>query len=141
LSTYIDSSFLVSLYLTDEHSRGARHRVLSSSVTLFTPLHQAEWSHAVAQHVFRKELSPTEAESVESQLRDDLAAGVWVRADLPENALEVCADLGRRWVPKLGVRTLDTLHVACALQFKVEQFLTFDHRQRQLAKAVGLRTR
>jgi predicted nucleic acid-binding protein len=37
------------------------------------------------------------------------------------------------------VRTLDSLHVACALQLKAEQFWTFDERQAKLAKAEGLK--
>jgi predicted nucleic acid-binding protein len=49
-----------------------------------------------------------------------------------------CADLGRRYAPKLGVRTLDTLHVACALELKADRFWTFDDRQAKLAKAQGL---
>jgi len=59
---------------------------------------------------------------------------------MPENAFELCADLARRYGPKLGTRTLDSLHVATALELKAEQFWTFDQRQAKLAKAVGLKT-
>jgi predicted nucleic acid-binding protein len=38
------------------------------------------------------------------------------------------------------VRTLDSLHVACALELKAERFWTFDDRQVRLAEAVGLDT-
>ena len=38
-------------------------------------------------------------------------------------------------------RTLDTLHVASALELKAEHFWTFDDRQAKLALAVGLKTR
>jgi predicted nucleic acid-binding protein len=65
---------------------------------------------------------------------------MWVEVAVPENAFEVCADLARRYGPRLGVRTLDTLHVACALQLKAERFWTFDERQAKLAKAVGLKS-
>jgi predicted nucleic acid-binding protein len=50
------------------------------------------------------------------------------------------ADLARRYGPKLGMRTLDTLRVACALELKAERFWTFDERQAKLAKAGGLKT-
>jgi predicted nucleic acid-binding protein len=49
-------------------------------------------------------------------------------------------DLARRYGPSLGVRTLDSLHVACALALKAERFWTFDERQAKLAEAVGLDT-
>jgi len=59
---------------------------------------------------------------------------------MPEDAFELCADLARRYAPKFGMRTFDTLHVACALELKAERFWTFDERQAKLAKAVGLKT-
>jgi len=59
---------------------------------------------------------------------------------MPEDAFELCADLARRYGPKLGTRTLDSLHVACALELKAKQFWTFDERQTKLAKAVGLKS-
>jgi predicted nucleic acid-binding protein len=70
----------------------------------------------------------------------DRAAGLWVEVEMPEDVFDVCADLVRRLRPGLGVRTLDSLHVACALQLKAEQFWTFDERQAKLAKVVGLKS-
>ena len=49
-----------------------------------------------------------------------------------------CVDLARRYGPTLGVRTLDSLHVACALELGADKFWTFDERQAKLAEAVGL---
>jgi len=57
---------------------------------------------------------------------------------MPEAVFELVVDLARRHVARLGCRTLDTLHVACALELGAQQFLTFDQRQEKLAKAVGL---
>ena len=61
------------------------------------------------------------------------------RVPIPENTFELCADLARRYGPKFGMRTLDTLHVACALELKAERFWTFDERQAKLAKAQGMK--
>jgi predicted nucleic acid-binding protein len=38
------------------------------------------------------------------------------------------------------VRTLDSLHVACALELKAGRFWTFDERQGKLARGEGLKT-
>jgi predicted nucleic acid-binding protein len=38
----------------------------------------------------------------------------------------------------LGIRSLDILHVASAIVLGFPEFITFDHRQRALAKAAGL---
>ncbi len=46
----------------------------------------------------------------------------------------------QRHAARLGVRTLDTLHVASALELKAEHFWTFDGRQAKLALAAGLKT-
>jgi len=59
---------------------------------------------------------------------------------MPEDAFDRCTELARRYGPKFGTRTLDSLHVACALELKAEQFWTFDQRQAKLAKAAGLKT-
>jgi predicted nucleic acid-binding protein len=76
---------------------------------------------------------------MERTLEDDFKAGIWKRAAIPEDAFDLCADLARRHGSKLGVRTLDSLHVACALELKAERFWTFDERQAKLAKAEGLK--
>jgi len=73
-------------------------------------------------------------------LDKDRASGLWLEVSLPESVFDVCADLARRHGPRLGVRTLDSLHVAAALQLKAEQFWTFDERQAKLARVAGLKT-
>ena len=105
-----------------------------------TPLHVAEWTHAVSQHVFRKEISVREAGQAQDELERDRADGLWLEADLPESVWETCTDLARKHGPKLGLRTLDSLHVASALELGAKAFWTFDERQAKLAAAVGLST-
>jgi len=140
LKTYVETSFIVSLYVTDSHSIDSRQRVQTLSTVWWTPLHSAEWAHAIAQQVFRGTLSPSEAQEMYRQLEDDRTDGPWLEVGLPDRALDLCADLARRYGPKLAVRTLDSLHVACALELKAERFWTFDERQAKLAKAEGLKT-
>jgi len=139
LSTYADTSFLVSIYLIDRHSSEAQRAMAESPAIWFTPFHYAEWSHAIAQHIFQKEISAEEAEEVHRNLAIDRAAGLWIEAEVPENLFVICAELARQYCSRLGVRTLDSLHVACALELKAERFWTFDERQAKLAKAMGLK--
>lgn len=81
----------------------------------------------------------SEAQSLSAKLKQHRAEGRWVATAIPENAFEVCAELGRQKASRLWMRTLDTLHVACALELKAERFWTFDERQAKLAKAMGLK--
>jgi predicted nucleic acid-binding protein len=127
------------LYLTDIHSPEARRRVQGTPPLILTPLHRAEWAHALGQHQFRETVTAEAAQRAHAQFVSDEAANLWREASLPENAFELCADLARRYGAKLGMRTLDTLHVACALELKAERFWTFDERQEKLAKAQGMK--
>ncbi len=43
-----------------------------------------------------------------------------------------------RETPRLGCRTVAILHIACALQFSQDHFISFDDRQRALASEAGL---
>ena len=139
MSVYVDSSFLVSLYLTDIHSSEARRRVQGVASLAITSLHRAEWAHALGQHQFRGNMTPEKAQQTHDQFLSDEADRLWRAVPLPENAFELCADLARRYGSKFGMRTLDTLHVACALELKAQRFWTFDERQAKLAKAQGLK--
>jgi predicted nucleic acid-binding protein len=140
LNIYIDSSFLVSLYLTDQHSAESRRRIKSAPALWFTPLHNAEWAHALGQHVFRGQLSLSESQRMQARLEEHQQTGPWITLAIPESSFELCAELSRKHGPKLALRTLDSLHVACALELKADRFWTFDDRQAKLAKAEGLKT-
>jgi predicted nucleic acid-binding protein len=140
LTTYVDTSFLVSLYLEDAHSKTADRLLPSLTDCFLTPLHRAEWFHAIAQHVFRGALTEIKAGELHRLFEHDIKTGPWREVVVPEHAFELCGDLARRHGAKLGMRTLDTLHVACALELKAERFWTFDERQQKLAKAQGMKT-
>jgi predicted nucleic acid-binding protein len=140
LSIYADTSFVVSLYLPDRHSSEVERRMALRLSLWLTPLHHAEWVHAIEGHVFQKHLSRREAHQIYEDFERDRAAGVWVEVSLPDMAFDVCCELARRHAARLGNRTLDTLHVASALELKAERFWTFDDCQAKLARAAGLKT-
>jgi predicted nucleic acid-binding protein len=140
LSIYADSSVFVSLYISDGHSLDARRGFATRPSLWLTPLHRAEWTHAVEQHVFRGYMSPAEARQVYLLFEADSGKGLWLDTPLPESAFTVAIDMARRHVAHIGTRTLVTLHVACAMELKAERFWTFDERQKKLARAVGLKT-
>jgi predicted nucleic acid-binding protein len=141
LTVYADTSFFVSLYLKDAHSAAADRWLRGRERPPITPLHVAEWTHAIAQHRFRQQITLTEADRLHRDFDHDCSLRVWQNLALPETALQVCSDLGSRYGLKLGTRTLDSLHVACALELDAKRFWTFDDRQKKLATAVGLDTR
>jgi len=140
LNIYADTSFFVSLYIPDRHSPEAERRMALRPAVWLTPFHVAEWTHAVEQQIFRKVISRTEADLLHRRFQQHRDSSLWVEVPLPESALEVCAQLARRHGARLGVRTLDSLHVASALELKADSFWTFDDRQKRMAHAAGLKT-
>ncbi|HZQ96126.1 MAG TPA: type II toxin-antitoxin system VapC family toxin [Candidatus Sulfotelmatobacter sp.] len=140
MSIYLDSSFVVSLYVTDSHSFEARQEVRAGAPFLLTPFHLAEWAHALSQQEFRGNLTAQEARAMNAVFAADRASGLWRLTSFPETAFDVCADLARKHGSGIGMRTLDSLHVACAIELKAERLWTFDERLAKLAKAQGLKT-
>ncbi|MGA9528353.1 MAG: type II toxin-antitoxin system VapC family toxin [Terriglobales bacterium] len=136
---YADTSFFVSLYLPDRHTHEAEHRLSSRPSLWMTPLHVAECTHAIEQHVFRREITRSEADLALQRFHEDRSRNLWAEAEIPERAFTVCAQLARRYAAQIGVRTLETLHMASALELKAERFWTFDQRQEKLAQATGLK--
>lgn len=136
----VDSSLLVSLYLIDSNTREALQRMSAHPSILLTPLNRTELAHAIHQSAFRKKISEFEAHRAWKAFEDDCTKGVWITTSFPDAVWEMSIDLARRYGPSLGIRTLDTLHVACALELRPDRFWTFDQRQAQLAAAVGLDT-
>jgi predicted nucleic acid-binding protein len=105
-----------------------------------TPFNSAEVENAIFQEVFLKRLSLLEAQRTSADFHRDILSGVWSPIEFPINAWSICMTLARQYGPTIGVRTLDSLHVACALELKADKFWTFDDRQAHLADAVGLDT-
>jgi predicted nucleic acid-binding protein len=140
LNIYPDSSFLMSVYVMDRHSAIAHPRMAQRPSVLVTPFHRAELANAIYQQVFRGQISDLDAQLAYANFERDCQAGGWVLSALPELTFTTCIRLARQHGPTLGVRTLDTLHVAAALELKASRFWTFDDRQARLAEAEGLAT-
>lgn len=96
--------------------------------------------HAIYAHVFWKKITLKQAESAMANFAQNCSNGVWRLTEMPAGAFDRSIDLARRFAPSMGIRMLDSLHVACALEVKAGKFWTFDERQAKLAKAVGLDT-
>jgi predicted nucleic acid-binding protein len=140
VSIYADSSFLISIYALDVHTPEALRRIAAKPTIWLTPFHETEIAHAISQGVYRGRITAKQADFASRSLASDSAAGLWLRIDFPTAAFQTSIAMARRHGARIGCRTLDSLHVACALELKATAFWTFDERQRKLAKAAGLKT-
>ena len=139
MSIYADSSFFVSIYLVDTHTSEALRRLSPHPRVWFTPFHRAEIASAVGQQVYRRHISQERAARTHERVARHLARSVWVAAEFPPPAFDRATELAQTHAALLGTRTLDTLHVAAAIELGATEFWTFDERQARLAKATGLK--
>jgi predicted nucleic acid-binding protein len=140
LIVYADTSFLTSSYLPDSHSIEADRRMAEGPNLPITPFSRAECANAIYRQVFLKRVSAMDARLAWQNFEFDCRSALLQPTEFPESAWNVIVDLARRYSPTLDLRTLDALHVACAMELRAQKFWTFDDRQAKLAEAVGLDT-
>lgn len=143
MKLYPDSSFVVCRYLPQVFSEEVDSRVAKALEEghrlLLTPIQQVEVVHALYLQVFRGTIHLQQAQAVCQDFEHDQQMGIWSVTGLPPAVFERCKELATTFSPNLGVRTLDSLHVAAALELEADQFWTFDERQARLAATTGLK--
>jgi hypothetical protein len=135
-AAYVDTSVLVKAYVEEPDSARAlatlaRHVVVSCAIA---PI---ELTSAIRRRREQGDLTDRDVDLVRRRLQRDRRG--WELHAVDESVLERAEDVART-VP---VRTLDALHLACALTFRQSAgvevpFVTADHRQRRAATALGL---
>ena len=139
---YVDPSGLARLYLHQAGSRemSAWRRRIGGTLAV-THHGRTEIVNAICRAVFLGHLAENAAGEALGDFAMDFAEGRLQQAEiLWRAALNRAIELAQRHTPTLGTRSLDVLHVACALELELRYFLTFDLRQQTLASAVGLKT-
>jgi predicted nucleic acid-binding protein len=141
MTTYVDSSALVAVYVPEQFSAGARGAVRAAGQLPFTALHQLEVPNAFELLVGRGLVTRDEARAVHGQLRDDMENQRLLPVSLDlDQVFSDAADLSREYTAKLLTRSLDLLHVAAAHVMRCSRFVSADDRQLAVAKASGLAT-
>lgn len=140
-TTYADPSALLKLYIHEPESPAMNAWRRRTRGALPLTLHgQLEIVNGVCLAAFRKLIDAEALSDALASFEEDQAEGRYAPADVLWRAtLKRAAEMSRAHTAALGCRTLDVLHVATALELGLRVFVTFDHRQRQLARAAGLR--
>ena len=139
MTAYLETSFLVSLYTLDSNSASAVAAVQSSGGPFpLTSFGELELINAIELRQFRREITSAQAKLGRVDLSRDLRAGLFQRAPTTPAVYKEALRLAHSHTARLGVRSLDILHVASALELGFTAFYTFDKRQGQLARAAGL---
>ncbi len=141
LEAYADSSFLVSLYRQDDNQEAAQtYMARQKPVLRFTALNRVELRNALRNAESFRQMTAQDRRAAFRQIDEDVRDGLLVHT--PVNWTDVfrrADELSEKHAATDGQRTIDLLHVAIALESGAQNFLSFDKRQRRLAKAAGLK--
>ena len=140
MKIYYDTGILLKLYLNEpDSSRVRRYVVERGNALLINSFHQAEMTSAIQLKVFRKECSQAQARVTLEHIEADRRENVLIQTTLDWNqAWSKCVELSTAHSRSTGCRTLDTLHLACAVIIETDRFVTSDERQIRLAKRIGM---
>jgi predicted nucleic acid-binding protein len=138
---YADPSALLKLYLHEPDSqRMTAWRAKVRRPLAVTHHGRVELVNGIALAAHRKLISGEAFSVALAALDDDFDQGRYYQADLLWRAtLKRAAELSRAHSRRLGTRSLDVLHVVSAMELGFRSFVTFDVRQQNLVKEVGLK--
>ncbi|MFO1510409.1 MAG: type II toxin-antitoxin system VapC family toxin [Steroidobacteraceae bacterium] len=141
MTTYLDSSALVPMYVPEKFSACARVAVQKAGQVPFTALHQLEVPNAIEMLVGRGLLTRDEGRAIQRLLGEDLEHQRLSAVSLDlEQVFIGAARLSREHTTKLLTRSLDLLHVSAAHALGCSTFVSADDRQLAVARASGLLT-
>jgi predicted nucleic acid-binding protein len=139
VTTYVDSSVLIAVYVPERFSDAARSVVGGLAQVPFTPLHRLEVSNALELLVGRRLITRAECRAVQAHVQDDLDNRRLLAVSLDlERIFAQASDLSRDHSARWLARSLDLLHVAAAHVGQCTTFVSADDRQLAVAKASGL---
>ena len=141
MSLYADSSFLVSCYVTDANTVDAKSYLIRTVKPIFfTALHGLEVRNALKLGVFRGLFAVADANAAWRNLESDLRNGRLVKRSVSWTLVfRVAARFSDLYSATVGTRSLDIIHIATAKTLRLDEFVSFDDRQRKLAVKVGLK--
>ena len=137
---YLDTSALLKLYIREQGSEAVQARVASQDLPLpIWEFQEAELTNALRLKVFWNEITPAQAETQIALFQQRRRQGLYYFPEIVRNNLMSTFRQLSAETPRLGCRTMDIFHVACAVEIAASEFLTIDRRQGSLAQHAGLK--
>ncbi|MCC5839673.1 MAG: type II toxin-antitoxin system VapC family toxin [Opitutales bacterium] len=132
---------MLKLYTEEPESDAVRSFFIKCAEPIpFLGLHHAECTTALHLKAFRGECSVAQANRALSDLAEDVRSGVLHSINPDWSAIwGKSAHLAQSYAAITGCRTLDALHVACALELGYGRFVSSNMRQSKLAELLGLK--
>ena len=148
MNDYADTSFLCALYREQDNSKEAdAYRDRMTDPLRVSTLLEFEFRQSIRLQVWlhgqdrKKGYRQAEADQMLADWESDIAAGhVEIIPTDADAVLRMAEHLSKTHTTLTGNRTLDILHIATAKHLSAINLLSFDVRQKKLAKAAGLKT-
>jgi predicted nucleic acid-binding protein len=132
--SYLDTSFLYKLYVNENASaeavawfRGYKGDIAISDLS----------DIEIASSLFRN-FPRSQALQAHEIYAGDRMIGVYTRFAMGEEVFESAAIIAQKYAGQYKLRSLDILHLATALHYRVDSIATFDTRLADAAEALGL---
>jgi predicted nucleic acid-binding protein len=137
----VDTSVIVKLYIKEEYSlESSRWLKENNEAIPLTSFHELELINAIHLKQFKTEITLEKTRLIMDRFEEHEKSGIYYRPQLDWFDIFIHAiDLSKKHSPGIGSRSLDILHVASALSFNAERFLTLDDRQTRLVALAGLK--
>lgn len=135
MRTFFDSSAFAKRYVEEPGSEAVDALCMGATELALSVVCIPEILSALNRRVRERSLSARQYETAKKSLSQDLRDAVIV--DLTPEVVSTCTAV----LEASPVRAMDALHIACAIQWGAELFVSADERQIAAAKKAGLRTR
>jgi len=135
VKTFFDSSAFVKRYIEETGSQDVEALYMAATELAVSVVCIPEVISALNRRVRERDLSRRQYETVKDNMFEDVRDAEIV--SLTPEVIATCTSI----LEASPVRAMDALHVACAIQWGAELFVSADERQVSAARKARLRTR
>lgn len=135
MKTFFDSSALAKRYVDETGSGAVDDICMGASELAISVICVPEVISALNRRVREERLSSDDYIRARRYLSDDVRDATVI--NLTSSVLSVCVSV----LESNPIRAMDALHVACALEWKAQLFVSSDKRQISAAKKAGLQVK
>ncbi len=135
MKTFFDSSAFVKRYVEETGSQDVETLFMAATELAVSVVCIPEVVSALNRRVRERDLSRRQYETAKDNVFEDARDADIV--NLTPEAIATCTTI----LEKSPVGAMDALHIACAVQWGAELFVSADQRQVSAARKAGLRTK
>ena len=132
---FFDSSAYAKRFIEEPGSQTVDKLCMAATELALTIVCIPEIISALNRRVRERVLTPRHYEEIKERLLEEMQDVVII--NLTPSVISTCTAI----LERNPVRAMDALHVACAVQWDAELFVSADKRQISAARKAGLRTR